>query len=163
MIKSLHSIVLQVAARTFALRHSAKGTVSVELAFFIPVAAAMITGAVEFGRLGLEQVRIASAARAGAQYGIYDLSSAGDIAGITNAVRLDADDVDNSLMVTATPNPIYRCSDGTVKLGNEVCSDGKYAPMYVEVQVTEAVDLWFGFPGVPSSITLTANSSMRVR
>jgi hypothetical protein len=35
--------------------------------------------------------------------------------------------------------------------------------MYVEVQVTEAVDLWFSFPGVPSSITLAANSSMRVR
>jgi hypothetical protein len=161
MIKSLHSIVLQIAARAFALRHSATGTVSVELAFFIPVAAAMITGAVEFGRLGLEQVRIASAARAGAQYGIYDLSSAGDIAGITEAVRLDADDVNNSLNVTAVQ--LCRCPDGTEQACNIACSDGEYAPMYVEVQVTEAVDLWFGFPGVPSSITLAANASMRVR
>ena len=161
MTGSFYKIICPIAARVFALRHSAKGTVSVELAFFIPVAAAMIAGAVEFGRLGLEQVRIASAARAGAQYGIYDLSSAGDIAGITEAVRIDADDVNNSLNVTATQ--ICRCPDGTVQACNIACSDGQYAPMYVEVQVTEAVDLWFGFPGVPSSITLAANSSMRVR
>ena len=161
MTGSIQKIICPIAARLFALRHSAKGTVSVELAFFIPVAAAMITGAVEFGRLGLEQVRIASAARAGAQYGIYDLSSAGDIAGITDAVRVDADDVDNSLTVTAAQ--ICRCPDGTVQACNISCSDGVYAPMYVEVQVTEVVDLWFSFPGVPSSITLAANSSMRVR
>lgn len=161
MTGTIQKIICPIAARIFALRHSAKGTVSVELAFFIPVAAAMITGAVEFGRLGLEQVRIASAARAGAQYGIYDLSSAGDIAGITDAVRVDADDVNNSLTVTAVQ--ICRCPDGTVQACNISCSDGAYAPMYVEVQVTEAVDLWFGFPGVPSSITLAANSSMRVR
>ena len=157
----LHSTICLIASRTFALRHSAKGTVSVELAFFIPVAAVMITGAVEFGRLGMEQVRIASAARAGAQYGIYDLSSAGDIAGITDAVRIDADDVDNSLTVIAAQ--LCRCPDGTEQACNIACSDGEYAPMYVEVQVTEAVDLWFSFPGVPSSITLAANSSMRVR
>jgi Flp pilus assembly protein TadG len=149
------------ASRAFALRHCARGTVSVELAFFIPVAALLITGSIEFGRLGLEQVRLASAAHAGAQYGIYDLSSAGDIDGIIDAVRLDADDVTNTLTVTA--EKICRCPDGTVQACNISCSDGEYAPLYVDVSVTEAVDLWFGFPGVPTSITLAANSSMRLR
>jgi len=135
--------------------------VSVELAFFIPVAVVMITGAIEFGRLGLEQVRLASAARAGAQYGIYDLSSAGDIDGIIDAARIDADDVSNALTVTAAKT--CRCPDGTVQACNISCADGAYAPLYVEVTVTEAVDLWFGFPGVPSSITLAANSSIRIR
>jgi Flp pilus assembly protein TadG len=149
------------ASRIFAQRHCKRGAVSVELAFFIPIAAAMIAGAVEFGRLGLEQVRLASAAHAGAQYGIYDLSSAGDIDGIVEAARIDADDVTNALTVTAVKT--CRCPDGTVQACNISCSDGEYAPVYVEVSVTEAVDLWFSFPGVPSTITLAANSSMRLR
>lgn len=153
--------MIRIALRAFALRHSSRGTVSVELAFFIPVAAVLITGAIEFGRLGLEQVRLASAAHAGAQYGIYDLSSSGDTDGIIEAARLDADDVTNALTVTAEKT--CRCPDGTVQACNISCSDGEYAPLYVEVSVTEAVDLWFGFPGVPSTITLAANSSMRIR
>lgn len=149
------------ASRVFAQRHCTRGAVSVELAFFIPIAVAMIAGAVEFGRLGLEQVRLASAAHAGAQYGIYDLSSAGNIDGIVEAARIDADDVSNALTVTAAKT--CRCPDGTVQACNISCSDGEYAPLYVEVSVTEAVDLWFSFPGVPSTITLAANSSMRLR
>lgn len=161
MFEACRNIACRIASRGFALRCSARGTVSIELAFYIPVAAVLITGAIEFGRLGLEQVRLASAARAGTQYGIYDLSSAGDINGIIDAVRIDADDVANALTVTAVQT--CRCPDGTVQACNITCSDGEYAPLYVEVSVSEAVDLWFGFPGVPSSITLAANSSIRLR
>jgi hypothetical protein len=135
--------------------------VSIELAFFIPVVAVMLAGSIEFGRLGIEQVRIASAARAGAQYGVYDLSSAGDISGIIDAARLDADDVTNALTVTAAQT--CRCPDGTVQACTITCSDGEFAPLYVEVSVSEDVDLWFSFPGVPDTITLAANSSMRLR
>lgn len=161
MYETCRNTLRRIVRRTIALRHSARGSVSVELAFFIPVAAVLITGAIEFGRLGLEQVRLASAARAGAQYGIYDLSSAGDTDGIIEAARLDADDVTNALTVTAAQT--CRCPDGTEQACTISCADGEYAPLYVEVSVTEAVDLWFGFPGVPSSITLAANSSMRLR
>ena len=161
MFEACRNLIYWIASRAFALRHAPRGSVTIELAFFIPVAVAMITGAIEFGRLGLEQVRIASAARAGAQYGIYDLSSAGDINGIIDAARLDADDVASALTVTAAQ--ICRCPDGTVQACTISCVDGEYAPLYVEVTVTEDVDLWFGFPGVPSSITLAANSSMRLR
>ena len=125
------------------------------------IAFALIAGTVEFGRLGLEQVRIAGAARAGAQFGIYDYSNAANIDGITQAARTDADDTTNSLTVSAAQ--VCRCSDGTVKACNELCDDGYYAPHYVEVSVSEDVGLWFRFPGVPSTISLAATSSMRLR
>lgn len=161
MFETCQKIFYRVAARAFAFRRSEVGTISVELAFFIPVAVAMIGGAVEFGRLGLEQVRIASAARAGAQYGVYDLSTANDMDGIIAAARLDADDVTNSLTVSAVRN--CRCPDGTVQECTITCSDGEYAPLYVDVQVSEDVSLWFSFPGVPSTVTLAAYSSIRLR
>ena len=161
MFGEKQNIIGRFAATVAAYRKASRGAVSVELAFFTVVAVAMIAGAIEFGRLGLEQVRIASAARAGAQYGIYDLSTAGDIDGITEAARIDADDVTNSLTVQAAQ--YCRCPDGTVQACTLSCSDGEYAPLYVEVQVSEEVDLWFSFPGVPSSITLAARSNMRVR
>ncbi len=106
-------------------------------------------------------MRLSSAAHAGAQYGSYDLSSSSDIDGIVAAARDDADDVGSALSVTA--ERICRCPDGTEQACTVSCSDGEYAPLYVEVSVSEAVDLWFSFPGVPSTITLGANSSMRLR
>lgn len=161
MNNRLKSTLKRGLAQAAALRRSKWGTVSVELAFFVPVAAAMIAGAVEFGRLGLEQVRVSGAARAGAQYGIYDLSTANDIDGIIAAARTDAGDVNNDLTVEAVR--VCRCPDGTEQACTIACSDGEYAPLYVEVQVSESVDLWFTFPGVPSSITLASRSSMRLR
>ena len=160
MIEICRNTVYRIASRLFALRHCVRGTVAVELAFFVPVAAVMIMGAIEFGRLGLEQVRIASAARAGAQYGIYDLSSAADIDGMIDAARLDADDVSNALTVAA--GQYCRCSDGTVQACSIACSDGKHAPRYIQVTVSEDVALWFSFPGIPATITLAANSNMRL-
>jgi len=161
MYATCRDALYRAASRAFALRHSVKGSVSVELAFFVPVVAAMIAGSVEFGRLGLEQVRVSSAAHAGAQYGSYDLSSAGDIDGMVAAAHDDADDVGNKLDVTAVR--ICRCADGNEQACNTSCSDGEYAPLYVEVSVSQDVDLWFSFPGIPSTITLAANSSMRLR
>lgn len=161
MFKACRNIPHRIVAHARALRHSKMGAVSIELAFFVPVVAVMVAGSIEFGRLGLEQVRIASAARAGAQYGVYDLSSAGDIDGIIDAARLDADDVTNALTVTAAQT--CRCPDGTVQACTISCADGEYAPLYVEVSVSEDVGLWFSFPGVPDTVTLAANSSMRVR
>jgi Flp pilus assembly protein TadG len=161
MFKAYRKMTQRIALHTRALRHSKAGAVSIELAFFVPVVAVMVTGSIEFGRLGLEQVRIASAARAGAQYGVYDLSSAGDIDGIIDAARLDADDVTNALNVTAAQT--CRCPNGTVQACTITCSDGEFAPLYVEVSVSQDVDLWFSFPGVPDTVTLAANSSMRLR
>lgn len=161
MFKACRKMTHRIASSTRALRHSRLGAVSIELAFFVPVMAAMIAGSIEFGRLGLEQVRIASAARAGAQYGVYDLSSAGDIDGIIDAARLDADDVTNALTVTAAQT--CRCPSGTVQACTITCADGEFAPLYVEVSVSQDVDLWFSFPGVPDTISLAANSSMRLR
>lgn len=160
MSKAFRNIICRAASRVFALRHCARGTVAIELAFFVPVAAVMITGAIEFGRLGLEQVRIASAARAGVQFGVYNLSNAANIDGMIDAARADADDVSSVLTVTAAQ--VCRCPDGTVQACNIACADGEYAPRYVEVTITENVDLWFNFPGVPATITLAADSSMRL-
>ena len=161
MIEACQNFIDRIVSSAFALRHAVKGTISIELAFFIPVAIAMIAGGVEFGRLGLEQIRIASAARAGAQFGVYDLSNSENTDGIIAAARLDADDVTNSLTVLAVRN--CRCPDGTVQACTITCSDGAFAPLYVDVQVSEDVNLWFGFPGVPSTVTLAAYSSIRLR
>ena len=161
MFKACRNMTYRIASRAHALRHSKAGAVSIELAFFIPVVAAMLAGSIEFGRLGFEQVRIASAARAGAQYGVYDLSSAGDIAGMIDAARLDAEDVTNALNVTAAQT--CRCPSGVVQACTITCADGEFAPLYVEVTVSQDIDLWFSFPGVPDTVTLAANSSMRLR
>ena len=160
MFKTCRNMIYRAASRAFALRRCARGTVAIELAFFVPVAAAIIAGGIEFGRLGLEQVRISSAAYAGAEFGVYHRSNAANIAGMIEAARLDADDVTNALTIVAAQ--ICRCPDGTELACTIECVDGSYAPRYVEVSVSEDVDLWFNFPGVPATISLAANSSLRL-
>ena len=159
MFEACRNMITWTVSRATALRHCARGTVAVELAFYVPVAAVMITGAVEFGRLGLEQVRITSAAHAGAEFGAYSRSNAANIDGMVEAARLDADDVTNSLTVVA--REFCRCPGAAEQACSILCGDDNYAPQYVEVSVSQDVDLWFNFPGIPATITLAADSTLR--
>jgi hypothetical protein len=49
---------------------------------------------------------------------------------------------------------------------NPICPpEGQYAPVYVEVTVTDTFDMLFDYPGLPGTdtYTLTSTSTMRVR
>jgi hypothetical protein len=151
--------LLELPRRLFG---SDRGNVVLELAVITPVVMLLLAGGVEFGRVGMEHLRLSSAARAGAQYGIQDFSTSGDIDGIVAAARADAGDTDGLLNVAA--QQVCRCpgNDDVVDCAIS-CPDGEFAPMFVEVAVSDEVDLRFTFPGVPESLSVAASSSIRVR
>lgn len=137
------------------------GNMAVEFAFLAPLFAIMALGAFDFGRYGLGQMRVSSAARAGVQYGTLDHSTAGDLANMVQRARDDAQDSSNTLDVAA--RQFYRCPSGVEIDGASLCPDGVYPPLYVEVTVADTLDLLFDYPGVPESVALVAASRMRVR
>ena len=141
--------------------HGQSGIMSVEFAFMVPILLALALGGVDFGRYGLGLSTVASAARAGVQYGVQDQVTAYESQQMTAAARQDA--ADPSLSVNA--RQYCRCPGG----GGEVacggtCPDDAFPPMYVEVIATLQLDLWFPYyPGIPDPVTLTAANTMRVR
>ena len=119
----------------------ADGNVAVEFGLFLPVVMLTLLAAVELGRYGTEMNRVTNAARAGMQYAIQGQGYAKATDWIIDAVREDAGDTTNHLTVSS--QWFCRCSDGTTPDCNDDCPDGSYAPMYVEISVSETFDALF--------------------
>ena len=139
-----------------------RGNVSIEMAFLVTFLLVLVMGAYDFGRLAMEQSGVTQAARAGAQFAVLDQANAADDAGIIQAARDEAEDP--TLIVA--PDSFCRCPGTTAKdPACAICPDGQYAPLYVEVTVTDTLDMLFDYPGLPepSSYTMTSTSTMRVR
>ena len=132
----------------------ARGNVAVEFGFLVPLLVIMALGAFDFGRYGLGLLRVSSAARAGVLYGTLDHSTANDIANMVQHARDDAVDPTNELSVAA--RQFCRCPSGAEVACSTVCTDGAYPPLYVEVTVTDNLDLLFNYPGVPTTVTMAA-------
>jgi uncharacterized protein (UPF0333 family) len=139
-----------------------RGNVSIEMAFLVTFLLVLVMGAYDFGRLAMEQATVTQAARAGAQFAVLDQANATDEAGMRQAARDEADDP----TLVVDPRNFCRCPGSAAEVacgGN--CPDGQYAPLYVEVKVTDTLDMLFDYPGLPGTdtYTLTSTSTMRVR
>lgn len=146
------------------LMRDRRGNVSIEMAFLVTFLLLLVMGAYDFGRLAMEQSGVTQAARAGTQYAVLDQANATDTAGMIQAARDEAEDVDNELNITA--RNFCRCPDSAVEVScSSNCPDGQYAPLYVEVTVEDTLDMLFDYPGLPeaNSYTLRSTSTMRVR
>ena len=140
-----------------------RGNVSIEMAFLVTFLLVLVMGAYDFGRLAMEQAGVTQAARAGAQFAVLDQANATNEDAIRQAARDEAEDPNLKV------DPIIsfcRCPGSAVQVncGNN-CPDGQYAPRYVQVTVTDTLDMLFDYPGLPeaNSYTMTSTSTMRVR
>ncbi len=148
--------------RVQALIGDRRGNVSIEMAFLITFLLVLVMGAYDFGRLAMEQSTVTQAARAGAQFAVLDQANAQDKTGMENAAKEEAEDP----TLDAKADWFCRCPGTTAKDQTcAVCADGSYAPLYVEVTVTDTIDMLFDYPGLPEkgSYTLSSTSTMRVR
>jgi len=140
-----------------------RGNVLIEMGILTPFLVLLAVGTFDFGRLVVEQSGVTQAARAGAQFAVLDQGNAADTDGMIQAARNEAEDVDNSLVITA--RNFCRCPGSNAEVTCTLnCADGQYAPLFVEVSVTNN-DFGFlvDYPGIGQSRTLNAVSTMRVR
>ena len=141
------------------MRRATSGAMSVELALGVTALLVLAVGSYDFGRFAMAKSALSSAARAGAIYGIQDLSTAGDTGGIEQAARLDSG---NETLSVISRQVCSCASGGEVPCGG-VCSDGLPAPVYVEVTVQDTLDFLFSYPGLPDPINLSTTSQLRYR
>lgn len=136
--------------------YSGNGQTVLELALMLPLFLLLLIGLIEFGRYAYFDILVSNAARAGAQYGAQSLIQAADLNGIETAAKSDG-------LTTMTITPTQLCGCAAATLGG--CPSGGVCArplVYVQVTATETFSSLFNYPGIPTSMTLTSTSTMRV-
>ncbi len=138
------------------------GNVTIEFGFVILFMVTLALGAYDFGNLGYQKIAVTNAARAGSQYGVQDMSTAEDTAGMIQAARNDINDTANALDIGAI-NYYFCPGQGQVADQSVLCDDDSFSYFYVQVTVEDEVDLLFPYPFVTSPQTVASTNTMRVR
>ncbi len=155
-----HSRVARILRSLGRWFGATSGSITVELALVLTVLPLLALGAYDFGRYGVEQTSIISAARAGAQAAMLSGALA-DPTPVVEAVRQDAGDSTGALNIAV--RQFCQCPSAAEASCSLACADSAYAPMYVEVSVSDSFDLLFHYPGLPQNLALGATSTLRIR
>lgn len=139
----------------------AGGYIAVEFAFVLPVLLLLAAGAFDFGQGFKEKLRLEGAARAGAQYALYNSNSIEGSAGVIQSVRDDADDTAGVLTVT----PVYYCTclDGVPLACGGSCAGGEVPLRYIQVDVSRNFELMFSYPLISDSLVIQGHAELRLR
>ena len=141
------------------------GQALIEFALALPIAAVLLIGIAEYGRLAYMAIEVANAAHAGAQYGAQNHATASDATGMENAAKTDAEDVTGLTQPTA--QHLCACSSGgggtLSSCTSLVCSGtGNRAVEFVQVNSSATVHPIFHYPGISNTVTLNGQAIMRV-
>lgn len=148
-----------IAAPLKTLLRDGAGNVTIEFGLVILLIATLAVGAYDFGNLGYQKIAITSAARAGSQYGAQDMSTAKNTDGMEQAAKDDANDDG----LDAQADYYYFCPGEGVVSVDDLCADGSFSYLYVQVTAEREVDLLFPYPFVNSPQTVASTNTMRVR
>ncbi len=136
-----------------------KGTAFIETAILLPAMLMLCCGTMDFARIMYAGTEIASAARAGVQYGALTPGNSGDTTGMTQAALSDAADLGSG--VTASASNFCTCSGSTVACSS-TCS-GSQPNGYVSVTANYTFTTTLPYPGLPRTIALSRTAKMRVQ
>ncbi|ERR1700722_3939890 len=136
----------------------AEGSSFVELAIVLPVFFLMFVPAVDIGRALYAYIEVASAAQAGAAYGMQNPS---DVSGMQSAAVSGTANLPN---VTSTATYGCECSDGTS--GSASCTSTPSCSYnyvnYVDVVASATYVPIFKYPGLPPSMSISKEIRLRV-
>jgi Flp pilus assembly protein TadG len=150
---------------------SQSGQSLVELAFLTPVLLLLLIGTVEMGRYTSLSIMIGNSARAGAQYGAQNTTTAGDKGGIQSAALADLKDISGlkpAPQVTSTF--VCGCDNGgtiiptpeTKDACKTTCDFSSHLVTSVQVTVSGTFKSMFNYPGIPTSLIITSTATERV-
>ena len=109
-----------------SLSRDSAGNVTIEFGFVILFMVTLALGAYDFGNLGYQKIAVTNAARAGSQYGVQDMSTAEDSAGMIQAARNDINDTANALDINAR-NYYFCPGEGEVLDETVLCADSSFS------------------------------------
>ena len=138
------------------------GAAMAELVVLAPLLLLLLLGLVEAGRAGDLAITVASAARAGVQYGSQNHTTAADTTGIQSAATNDAGNAN----VTAVASSYCQCVDLTVTTcGQPGACASNHQSLYVKVVVTGTEASLLNYAPLPAglrNVTIKNTAIMRV-
>jgi Flp pilus assembly protein TadG len=161
----------RVLGRCRGLR-SEDGSALVELAVIVGLLGIpLLAGTAEMGLVVYDSIEVASAASAGASYGMQSATFAANTSGIITAAQTEAADFGTSL--TVTPTVYYACAlavDGTQYTGANAQANAttgctgasNHALEFVQVKTSVNVAPGIHLPALPSAFTVVGSSVMEV-
>ena len=145
-----------------ARRGGTSGAAMAELVILAPLLLLVMLGLVEAGRAGDLAVTVASAARAGVQYGSQTTASAADTTGMQTAATNDA----NNPNVTAVASKYCQCEDLSASVcGQAGACSANHQNTYVKVIVTGTESSVINYAPLPAAlraVSITTTAIMRV-
>jgi Flp pilus assembly protein TadG len=154
-----------VGVGLFMAVSNASGQALVEAALVLPFLLLMILGALETGSIAYNAIEVENAAEAGALYGSMNRANAANTTAIETAATNDAS---NMLSVTATATTSCACqtSAGTLTTlactATTSCVSPNQVVEWVNVVTAAKVTPMFQLPGLPATLPLSGNATMRV-
>ena len=141
-------------------RRRQSGNILLEFSLAAPLLFLFFFGIVNFARLFNSAEVVADAAAAGTQYGALSPAHNGDFTGMQNAALADAP---NAPGLTATASQFCTCSIGGPHLPCPASCNNGSSQTYIEVDASLPFTATLTFPGMPTTMTLTHNSIVRVQ
>ena len=135
------------------------GTSFIETALLVPALLLLCCGTMDFARIVYAGIEIASAARAGVQFGALTPGNSGNTSGMTQAALADAADLGSG--VTASANNFCLCNGSTV--GCTTTCSGVAPAGYVSVTANYTFNSTLPYPGLPQAVALSRTAKMRVQ
>jgi len=141
---------------------SRQGSALIEFSLMIMVLMMLSIGVVDFG-LAIEQgIVVSSAAHAGAEYGATEGNS-NNTASMQTAALNAGKSLGSTLTATATTWCTCTAGSLTTVSCTSLCSLYDPPIQYVQVQTTATVPILLRFSGLPRTIPLNGNSTLRAR
>lgn len=151
-------------------QRTSRGQSAVELALVAPVLFTLLLMVGDYGRVFFQSITVADAARAGAQYGSQNLTTAVDTTGIASAATNDATQI-SGLTVSSSTFCTCTGSAATVTCGPAACTAPATQKTFVQVNASATFTTAFNwgitvdgqYIGLPTSTPLSSTSVLEVQ
>ncbi len=128
----------------------------VELGLVLPMLLLLLVVVADFARVFFASIAVANAARAGVQYGAQCYDTAIQTTNVQQAALNDGKNISG---LSANASVFCMCSGSVVACSPAACAEPQ---AYVQVTASAPFHTLLNYPGVPSSIPLSAKAVMEV-
>ena len=158
------TIMQRWASRLAALVRAEGGASAVEFGLAAPVLLGLLVPVADLGMAFSQQLQVQQSAQAGAQYAVNHPWNSTSVTAIASAVT--AASTLPSLTASPAPSQTCGCPTGsaiTSATCGSTCSDGQPAGYYVVVNAQSPYTPTLPYSVLGSSVTLAAQSTVRIR
>jgi len=140
-----------------------RGQSLAELALVLPVLILLLLVALDFTRMFNMSMAVTDAARAGAQWGAQNRAAAANTLGMEQAACSSMTDISCTPGTNTTASSFCQCAGSSATISCTSPGSCTNVLNFVTVTATATFNTVMAYPGLPSSVPLSATATMQVQ